>query len=347
MNEPVTVSIVVPVYKVEAYIRRCLDSLSNQTYPHLQIIVVNDGSPDQSGEIAEEYARLDSRIEVVHQLNQGLSGARNTGIQYAHGFYSMYVDSDDWIEINAVEKMLHLALETKADIVQSNFYYAYENRNMVDYRFLQKERSPTVLSNEEAVRELVSNKKVKNFAWGKMYRTTLIKNIPFQEGRLFEDVVWAYRVMENVSLLVLVSEPLYYYMQRSTSITADYTPRNLDFIKGLTERHEMMKVNYPGLADASNRELLRASLLHYHLLFFHRKKDEKGYHRKELRRFIDERFSSFEQAASDEPHLYRQLKFFHYHPFLNLCFLGLRKGFRKLKLIPSPEGLQPAEPGKG
>ncbi|WP_404405977.1 glycosyltransferase family 2 protein [Jeotgalibacillus malaysiensis] len=340
MKQPVTVSIVVPVYKVEQYLRKCLDSILEQTYPHLQIIIVDDGSPDRSGDIADQYAKQDSRIQVIHQENKGLSGARNTGIQYAAGEYTVYLDSDDWLEQFAIEKLVWLAQKYKADLVQSNFYYAYEHEQLVDYRYQQADDRPLLLSREQAIEALIINQKLKNFAWGKLYKTELIKDIPFQEGRLFEDVLWAYLVMKKAERVVLDAEPLFYYLQRETSITADYSPRNLDFIKGLKERHQMITTDFPELIPLSNKEILRATLLHHQLLYFNREKDQQGVHRKKLEKSVKEGYQKFEISVEDEPVLAKQLKFFYRHPSLNLGFLLVRKSLRRAKLLPAPARLE-------
>lgn len=340
MKQPVTVSIVVPVYKVEQYLRKCLDSILEQTYPHLQIIIVDDGSPDRSGDIADQYAKQDSRIQVIHQENKGLSGARNTGIQHATGEYTVYLDSDDWLEHFAIEKLVWLTQKYEADIVQSNFYYAYEHEQLVDYRYQQADDPPQVLNQQQAMKELVVNQKLKNFAWGKLYKTELIKNIPFQEGRLFEDVLWAYLVVKKAERVVLDAEPLFYYLQRETSITADYSPRNLDFIKGLKERHQRITADSPELIPLSNKEILRATLLHHQLLYFNREKDQQGVYRKKLEKSVKEGYQTFELSVEDEPVLAKQLKFFYRHPSLNLGFLLVRKSLRRVKLLPAPARLE-------
>src|SRR5699024_9505401 len=122
------VSVIVPLYKVERYIDRCVDSIVSQTYTDLEIILVNDGSPDNCGSIADAYAEKDDRIRVIHKKNGGLSDARNAGMQLATGTYTMFVDSDDWIEPKMVETMVEMSKRYAAQVVQAAFYYAYDNK---------------------------------------------------------------------------------------------------------------------------------------------------------------------------------------------------------------------------
>ncbi|MUV36909.1 putative glycosyltransferase EpsJ [Lentibacillus sp. JNUCC-1] len=220
------VSIVVPVYKVEAYLRRCLDSILGQTYRNIEVIVVNDGSPDKSGQIADIYQAAEPRVHVIHKENGGLSDARNHGVKHVSGEYTMFVDSDDWLEKTAVETMIHHSVTYQADVVQSAFYYAYDDRLLVDDRHHAHTDPPLLLKNRALMYELVINERVKNFAWGKLYKTELIHDIPFKKGVLFEDVFWAHQVMHRVRRFLIVHQPLCFYYQRDDSIVAAYT-RNI------------------------------------------------------------------------------------------------------------------------
>ncbi|UPG64504.1 glycosyltransferase family 2 protein [Metabacillus endolithicus] len=184
------VSVVVPIYNVEKYIHKCIDSILNQTYENIEIILVNDGSPDNCGQIIEYYSKLDCRIKVIHKQNGGLSDARNHGMKYVTGEFTLFVDSDDWLEINMIEELVKNSIHYNADIVQVAFYYAYEDYILFDDRYFSKDDPPFLLNNSSLMYELLINEKVKNFAWGKLYKTNYIKNIPFKKGVLFEDVYW-------------------------------------------------------------------------------------------------------------------------------------------------------------
>jgi glycosyltransferase involved in cell wall biosynthesis len=334
------VSIVVPVYKVEKYIHRCLESILNQTYTNLEIILVDDGSTDKCGEILDEYGKIDNRIKVIHKENGGLSDARNVGMQHVTGSFTLFVDSDDWVDIKMVEEMMNISRFCKADIVQSAFYYAHKDCLFYDNRFFSKSDPHVILDNSSLMYELVVNKKVKNFAWGKLYKTNLIKDIAFEKGVLFEDVFWAHQVMHHVNTYVIIHKPLYYYYQREDSIVASYSPRNLDILKGLKQRHTFLEEHYKGLMEESYKVILETSLIHYNLLFANRKKDKDGFYKQEIQTYINKHFDVFIKATKDERQLKFHLIMFRMHPALNILFLFIKRILRKLKVIPQPLGLE-------
>lgn len=330
------VSIVVPIYKVEKYLYRCVDSILNQTYINLEIILVDDGSPDNCGDIAENYAKKDHRVKVLHKENGGLSDARNYGMKFVRGDYTLFVDSDDWLEPNMIEEMVKMSEQFKADVVQTAFYYAYDDYLLYD----KNDNLPAVLDHHSLMKELVINESVKNFAWGKLYRTSLIKDIPFKKGVLFEDVFWAHHVMHRVHTYVLSPQPMYYYYQREDSIVATYTPRNLDILKGLKERHRFIEENYPELTNSSYKLLLSTSIMHYNLLLANRRQDQDRIHRKEIQHFLKENQTNLMKAVENAPPLKKQLILFNIHPYMNICFLFLNRVLRKLKVLPQPVGLE-------
>jgi glycosyltransferase involved in cell wall biosynthesis len=337
------VSVIVPIYKVESYLKRCIESILKQTYKQLEIILVDDGSPDSCGDIAEQYAKEDSRIKVLHKENGGLSDARNFGMKYVNGEYVIFVDSDDWLAPNLVEKLIKAMIKYQADLVQTAFYYAHDDYLQFDNRVYNVEESPAVFDNQTLMKELVVNEKVKNFAWGKIYRTSLIKDIPFKKGVLFEDVFWAHKVMMRVNKFVLLNEPLYFYYQRNDSIVANYTPRNLDIINGLLERHHFILENYKELEDESNKMILKTLLIHYNLLLRNRKKDKKGTYRKNISHYVKRHYKEFNKAVRSENHLKKQLSLFRIHPYFNLGYLLIHKALRNLNGYQQPTGLERIE----
>ncbi|MGG1629491.1 glycosyltransferase family 2 protein [Rossellomorea sp. NRS-1567] len=325
------VSVVVPIYKVERYIHRCIKSILHQTYPYLEIILVNDGSPDRCGEIAEEYKHKDSRIIVIHKENGGLSDARNEGMKEARGEYTVFVDSDDWLEPTMIEDMLHCRHEHQADLVQSAFYYAYDDKLLFDSNNYSNDGSMLLLNNQESMYELIKNDKVKNFAWGKLYKTELIKDIPFKKGVLFEDVFWAHQVMKRVKTFVLLHKPLCHYYQRSDSIVATYSIRNLDILTGLKERLEFVKKHYPHYQDEVYRSILQNSLMHYNLLFRNRKIDRGAIRRKEINEYIQANNDLFKKAVEEISGLKKEFKLFCIHPYVLIGYRGIKKIRNKLE----------------
>lgn len=334
------VSVIVPIYNVEQYLRQCLDSIIKQTYKNIEIILVNDGSPDESGAIADEYKAKDERIKLIHKENGGLSDARNQGMKEATGEFTMFVDSDDWLNLSTIETMIHTCLHLKADVIQSAFYYTYQDKLLIDRRYLEKSKEPITLNRQELMSELVRNKYVKNFAWGKLYKTKLIKDIPFKKGVLFEDVFWAHQVMHRVKTYAILNDVFYYYRQRDDSIVSAYSPRNLDMIQGLKERHTFIKRHYTTLTSESYKNILKMNLIHYHLLQRHKEKDADKMHRKEIQFYIKSNYEKLKQSVMDDPHLQRQLFLFSIHPYLNMGFLGMQKILRKIKVLPNPVELE-------
>ncbi|ASN05990.1 glycosyltransferase family 2 protein [Virgibacillus necropolis] len=334
------VSVVVPIYKVEKYIHRCVDSILNQTYPNIEVILVDDGSPDNCGIIADHYGKLDDRVKVLHKKNGGLSDARNHGMKHVTGEFTVFVDSDDWLENKMIENMVNSSYTYKADIVQSAFYYAYDQKLLIDNRHQKKNESFALLDNKTLMYELVINERVKNFAWGKLYKTEMIQDIQFEQGVLFEDVLWAHQVMKKVNRFVLLDKPMYNYFQREDSIVATYIPRNLDIIKGLKERHRFIEEFYEELIDESYKVILKTCLIHYNLLLINRGQDKGGMYRGEIQSYIQTNYIALKEAANGDKQLSNQLQLFMLHPYFNVFFLGLRKGLRKSRILSQPVGLE-------
>jgi glycosyltransferase involved in cell wall biosynthesis len=334
------ISIVIPIFKVEPYFERCVDSIIKQTYVNLEIIMVNDGSPDRCGEMAEEYAQTDERVIVVHKENGGLSDARNEGMKYVTGDYTLFVDSDDWLDHEMVEEMVKTILTHGADVVQSAFFYAYQDYLLFDNRYYQKDCPPVILENKALMKELVINERVKNFTWGKLYKTEIIKSIPFKKGVLFEDVFWAHQVMQRVKKYVIFHQPLYYYFQRSDSIVASYSPRNLDIIKGLKARQHFIEKNYQELTNEAYKVLAKTILIHYNLLLLNKKQDKDGIYKKDLRLYIKDNYVKLKTAVKNDQELKRQLKLFYIHPYFNVLYLIIKKLARRLRMNPNRLGLE-------
>ena len=172
MSSPL-VSVIVPIYKVEPYLRRCLDSIVNQTYRKLEIILIDDGSPDKSPQICDEYAAKDSRIKVIHKENGGLSDARNVGLDICKGKFFSFVDSDDWINERYIDILLNIAIETKADITIGEHKRIYDNQP-----FFDEKENVQILSSQEALNILFQRTHLSFIlSWGKLYRNILFSDI--------------------------------------------------------------------------------------------------------------------------------------------------------------------------
>lgn len=247
-NKEKIISIIVPIYNVADYLEQCLDSIYGQLKEDYELILVDDGSTDNSGNICEEYKKRFPTTILIHKKNGGLSDARNAGVDIALGKYIYFVDSDDWIAPNAIEDLLECAEKNQCEIVQSGFYYAYEDHLLCSYPE-EKMNGVSLLSKEEAMVELIRNVNVKNFAWGKLYLASIVKKNKFPKGLYFEDSYWKHYIINEANRYALLYKPLYFYRQRNDSISGDFSIRNIDLLKGYEERLKFIKEQYPQNLD--------------------------------------------------------------------------------------------------
>lgn len=225
MNEDALVSIIVPVYNVDKYLKECLDSVVNQTYKNIEIIIVNDGSTDNSLKICEIYSVADSRIKIINQDNQGLSAARNSGIKSCKGDWIFFVDSDDILEKNVIRRLYNICKENGSQLGICSEYKFYDN--------LKHETSKN-LTNTFGRREIIKKyfyREIPGYAWGKLYHKSLKPFLVFPEGRLFEDTYVLYKVLNNLQTVSVTSYIGYCYRQRNGSIVhSNYTSNQLDVL---------------------------------------------------------------------------------------------------------------------
>lgn len=216
------VSVIVPVYKVEPYLRKCLDSIIKQTWQKLEIILVDDGSPDDCGKICDEYAQKDKRIKVFHKQHGGLSDTRNYGIIRARGEYLGFVDSDDWIELNMYEMLVKSAVDNKADLVICGVFHEYTGK-LGTFSPGEKKYS----NNVDLVKALFKGK-IGEGVMNKLYHKRCFTNIFFPEGHVYEEFATTYRICLNITNAVCISNQLYHYrMNREGSITQTCTLENM------------------------------------------------------------------------------------------------------------------------
>lgn len=211
------ISVIVPIYKVEKYLDRCIDSIINQTYKHLEIILVDDGSPDHCPQMCDEWAKKDNRIKVIHKINGGVSSARNAGLDVATGEYIQFVDSDDYLELNACETLVDKMITNDADIVVSGFTPIGNHVKCikaVDFatrNFMQGVQNLYICG-------------VLNAIWNKLYKKNLINHIRFQEKMKYgEDLLFNLQYMQNCQLIVYTSEPLYNYVNTPGSVVHSFS----------------------------------------------------------------------------------------------------------------------------
>ena len=209
------VSIVIPCYNVDQYVGKCIESVLDQTYKELEIICIDDGSTDSTGNILDFYKTKDMRIRVIYQINQGLSETRNIGKDLATGEYLYYLDSDDYIEPDTIAVMLQKAIETEADIVVGGFYIEYADG--IKKRNNSKDITLN-LNSKEALGLYLYSRYINPIAWGKLYRKELLNNISYPVGKLYEDMSTTYQIIAKAHKVVFCSYPFYHYVQRKSSI---------------------------------------------------------------------------------------------------------------------------------
>lgn len=222
MQDPL-VSIIVPIYKVEPYLRRCLDSIVNQTYTNLEVILVDDGSPDNCPQICDEYAVKDRRIVVIHKKNGGLSDARNAGLDICKGEYVSFVDSDDWVDEKYIEILLDLVIKENADIAIGE--------NIQTKQVVQKQNIKSITktySHKEALFHLFSQNHLAFIvSWGKIYKRNLFSTLRFPIGKFHEDEFTTYLLFNKSKKISYTSIILYFYFQRPNSIMGNQHPHDL------------------------------------------------------------------------------------------------------------------------
>lgn len=235
------ISIIIPVFNVQEYLPKCLDSLYSQLKDNMEVILVNDGSTDNSLAICKQYAeKYTNNTIIIDKDNGGLSDARNIGTEVASGDYVYYLDSDDWLAPNAISTLYDFAIQNNCEIVQGGFYYAYEDYLLYDYSIKTK-----VLNREKAMLELITNESIKDFSWGKLYKTDIVKKHMFPQGKYFEDAYWQHLIVHDIAHYGIVPTPLYYYRQRSSGISGTFSLKSLDLLQGYGERLEFIKDYYP------------------------------------------------------------------------------------------------------
>ena len=239
------ISVIVPVYKVQEYLNQCVSSIVNQTYQNLEIILVDDGSPDHCPAMCDEWAEKDPRILVIHKENGGLSDARNAGLDVASGEYIAFVDSDDWIAPDMYERLYQRLTEDHSDMAACGVEMVWEAGT--GSRMLTRPGS-RVLEREEAMRAIIEESWLKQPVWYKLYKTALVRDIPFPIGKCHEDVFWSYQAVGAANRVSVFDSPCYFYRQRSNSIMGvGYSLKRLDALEARAKRFQYIQANFPGL----------------------------------------------------------------------------------------------------
>lgn len=249
------ISIIVPVYKVEAYIHRCLKSIISQTYRNLEIILVDDGTPDNSGCICEEYAEKDNRISVYHKENGGLSDARNYGIRKSKGEFITCIDSDDYVDkdyISYLNELVH-KYGTKMAICQHRTFY--DNGSVVDHGG----HGDDILETELCLKRMLYHDVIDTSAWGKLYHRDLFLTVEYPKGKIFEDIGTTYKLISQCKEVAVGYESKYNYIFHNNSlVNGSFNKKKLDMLEMTDVMAEEVLVNYPNLKKAVLRRQVYA-----------------------------------------------------------------------------------------
>ena len=260
------ISVIVPIYKVEEYLDKCIRSIVEQSYTDLEIILVDDGSPDQCGAMCEEWAKKDSRIKVVHKENGGLSDARNAGLAVATGSLISFIDSDDWIAPEFIHTLYQAMVQSGAQIAECAVELVDEEGTGLRVRGPEKQE---VLEKLEALRRLILEEGVFQTVWNKLYRREAVEDILFEKGKYNEDDFWTYQVFDRAEKLALVDKPMYFYLQREGSIMGvGYNPRRLDGLEARFRRMEYFE-NHEFLRNLTRQQIMLDYMWHLQSILRH------------------------------------------------------------------------------
>ena len=246
------ISVIVPVYNVEQYLERCVDSIINQTYTNLEIILVNDGSTDNSGKLCDELAKKDERIRVIHKENGGLSDARNRGIDESESDLVGFIDSDDYIDSDMYEVLLKNLNDTDADLSMCALYDVYNNTPEVQVT----NKETWKLSSEQAIKMVMEAKILSVTAVNKLYRKSLFTDLKFEVGKIAEDAFIMIKLLDKCEKIVATNEKKYYYVHRENSITTQkFSTKFLNVIEAYEQNSNIISEKYPKLKDVAQTRM--------------------------------------------------------------------------------------------
>lgn len=280
------ISIIVPIYNVEQYLDKCVESLANQTYKNLEIILVDDGTKDKSGKMADLWATKDNRIKVIHKENGGLSDARNAGMKIATGEYITFVDSDDWINYKMYEILMNNLEKYNADISVCGINKVYEDDIVNQNQIINENIS--IFTADEALENLIDEGILKQTVWNKLYKREIIDDIYFEFGKIHEDEFWTYQIFGKSEKIVYTDEQLYYYLQRSGSIMdKPFSVQRLDGLEARNNRLKYIQENFPKLTIKAKKSLFFSCLYQYQSMLRSNKVEEQEIYEQAIKKYVD------------------------------------------------------------
>ena len=289
MNEEDVITVVIPVYNVQEYVPRCIESVIKQTYKNLEIILVDDGSTDTSGYICDEYAKQDERIKVIHKKNGGLSDARNVAIDIAKGKYITFIDSDDYVEVDYIAYLYELIKRNECQISICAHFTENEQQKRVDFGNGYEEKS---MGKEEAISRMLCEQGFTVSACAKMYELTLFQNIRYPFGKLCEDNGTTYKLLEKSEKIYYGNSPKYIYSKRTGSImNSKFSKKKMDLIELTDQMAKELMPKMPNLKDAIIKRQIHSRFSVLRQIVFSKEKDEKQI-AKQLRKDVLKNFGT-------------------------------------------------------
>ncbi|MGM0215625.1 glycosyltransferase family 2 protein [Enterococcus sp. AZ109] len=251
------ISIIVPVYNVEKYLHKCVDSILEQTFTDFELILVDDGSPDGSGAICDEYAKKDARVKVIHKENGGLSDARNAGIDIAQGKYLGFIDSDDYIEKDMYELLYNNIINENADLSICGVYHVYDNKEIIENK-----KQYMVLDRDETMVLIFHGNLISDHAWNKLYTKKIFNETRYPVGKYHEDSFTIVSILDKCKKVVVDTSQEYYYYHRTGSITSQkFSKKHLEYIEAWEENEKRVTGRSKEIDEAAHQRVCFAYFL--------------------------------------------------------------------------------------
>lgn len=274
------ISVIVPIYNTDKYLDDCIESIVNQSYSNLEIILVNDGSTDRSQEICEKWRDKDSRICLINQSNMGAPVAKNTGLDIIKGNFFMIVDSDDILHKKNIEILYEALIKSNADVSQGNYTENFEKFNEKN-KEMNIICSTKIFSTKDALKELITRKSFNQMPWNKIFKKEVLNDIRFPKGKYIDDEYWTYKLFLNAKYSVMVNTITYYYRQHENSIMGQsFSVKRVQVIDANEERHCIIKKIYPDLACVSLESFFINCIYNFQKLCAIDRLDYEGKYRK-------------------------------------------------------------------
>lgn len=327
------ISVIIPVYNVEKYLNKCVNSILKQTYCNLEIVLVDDGSTDNCSIICDDLAKIDRRIKVIHQKNSGLSAARNSGINIAKGEYLCFIDSDDYVEEKYIE-LLYLAIKkANADMSICEFYDIDDKNNIIVDKHKNKLKNCTYTGLQILMSFYKIHKLVYIVAWNKLYKKDLFHNLRYKEGKIHEDEFIIHRLLFKSKKVVCIEEPLYYYLRRSNSIMGSrFNLNHLDYIEALEDRIRFFEDNnIPELIIITKCKLLYSIAIYFGYLSNEKNINKLiiNFYKNKYRKIFDIYFNEVINSNKCSLKEYIIILLFYISPSLIKCLTKIKKIYKK------------------